>query len=122
MELSDVARLLGAEFLCCDEKGSMEISAVCASDLMSDVLAFGKAGGLLLTGLTNGQSINTAEVADIAAVVYVRGKRPENGVIEFARQKGIPVLTCCLSMFEACGRMHARGLESATDLGCDNER
>jgi predicted transcriptional regulator len=121
MVLSDVARLLDAELMCCDEKRSMEISGVCASDLMSDVLAFGQAGGLLLTGLINAQSINTAEVADVAAVVYVRGKRPTDEVIELAREKGIPVLTCCLSMFEACGRMHAMGLESATDLGCDDE-
>jgi hypothetical protein len=115
-KLEDVARLLGAEFECCEDLAGMEIRSVCASDLMSDVLAFGTPGAVLLTGLTNAQSIMTAVVADVSVVVYVRGKRPEPGVVDLARQKGIPVLTCELSMFEACGRMHGLGLVSAVNL------
>jgi hypothetical protein len=114
--LEDVARLLGARFECCEEMGGMEVLSVCASDLMSDVLAFGTPGAVLLTGLTNAQSVMTAAVSDVSVVVYVRGKRPETGVIDLARQKGIPVLTCGLSMFEACGRMHDMGLVSAVNL------
>ncbi len=121
MKLEDVVRLLDAKLECCEDKATMEITGVCASDLMSDVLAFAKAGGLLVTGLTNVQSIVTAEIADVVAVAYVRGKRPENGAIELARGKGIPVLTSCLSMFDACGRMHASGLTSATEIGCNDE-
>jgi hypothetical protein len=110
MKLSEVAEILGAEFISGEEQADMEIAGVCASDLMSDVLAFGSPRVLLLTGLTNAQSIMTADVADVAAVAYVRGKRPENGTVEIARQKGIPVLACDLAMFEACGRMYERGL------------
>jgi hypothetical protein len=63
----------------------------------------------------------TAEVADVVAVTYVRGKRPENGVVELARQKGMPLLTCGLSMFEACGRLYANGFVSGSDTGCRDE-
>jgi hypothetical protein len=52
----------------------------------------------------------TADVADVAAVAYVRGKRPENGTVELAKQKDIPLLACGLAMFEACGRMFGEGL------------
>jgi predicted transcriptional regulator len=110
MKLSEVAHVLDATFLSGEEQADTEIRGVCASDLMSDVLAFGSPGVLLLTGLTNAQSIMTADVADVAAVTYVRGKRPENGTVELARQKGIPVLLCNLPMFEACGRMFREGL------------
>jgi hypothetical protein len=110
MKLREVAEILGASFISGEEHADMEITNVCASDLMSDVLAFGSPGVLLLTGLTNAQSIMTADVADVAAVAYVRGKRPENGTVELAAQKGIPVLACDLPMFEACGRMHGKGL------------
>ena len=116
MKLEDVAHLLGAELKCCEDKATMEVNSVCASDLMSDVLAFGKAGAVLLTGLTNAQSIMTAEIADVVTVVYVRGKCPDQGVLDLARGKGIPVMTCNLSMFEACGRMYENGLHSGTDL------
>lgn len=117
MKLEDVAQLLGAKFECCDDKGGMDITSVCASDLMSDVLAFSTSGAVLLTGLTNAQSIMTASVADVSAIVYVRGKRPEPGNVDLAEQKGIPVLTCGLSMFEACWRMREGGLVSAADIG-----
>ncbi len=110
MKLREVAAILDATIISGEEQVDMEITNVCASDLMSDVLAFGAPRVLLLTGLTNAQSIMTADVADVAAVAYVRGKRPENGTVELARQKGIPVLTCDLAMFEACGRMYERGL------------
>ena len=116
MKLEDVAGLLDAGFECCEERAGMEVRSVCASDLMSDVLAFGTSGAVLLTGLTNAQSIMTAVVADVSVVIYVRGKRPESGVVDLARQKGIPVLTCNLSMFEACGRMYKIGLVSAVNL------
>ena len=110
MKLSEVAAVIGAEFISGEEHADMDITGVCASDLMSDVLAFGSPRVLLLTGLTNAQSIMTADVADIAAVTYVRGKRPDNGTVALAEQKGIPLLTCDLAMFEACGRMFAKGL------------
>ena len=51
-----------------------------------------------------------------AAVAYVRGKRPENGTIELAEQKGIPVLVCDLAMFEACGRMYESGLAPGSTI------
>jgi predicted transcriptional regulator len=121
MTLDDVARSLEAELVCCEDHGTMEIERVCASDMMSDVLAFSTPGGLLLTGLTNAQSIMTAAVADVAAIVYVRAKRPKSAVVELAKAKGIPVLTCPLSMFEACGRLYANGLVSGTELGGDDE-
>ncbi len=121
MTLDDVARVLGAKLVCCGDRGSMEIERVCASDMMSDVLAFSTPGGLLLTGLTNAQSIMTAVVADVAAIVYVRAKRPKSAVVELAKAKGIPVLTCRLSMFEACGRLYGNGLVSGTDLGDGDE-
>jgi predicted transcriptional regulator len=122
MTLGDVACALDAKIVCCEERASMEIDRVCASDMMSDVLAFSTPGGLLLTGLTNAQSIMTAAVADVAAIVYIRGKRPRSAVVELAKAKGIPVLTSGLSMFEACGRLYRNGLVSGTELGSGDER
>ena len=55
-----------------------DIASACGSDLMSDVLAFGRSGQVLLTGLTNAQSIRTANIIEAKAVVYVRGKRPND--------------------------------------------
>lgn len=114
MNLVDVQRILSAEVLCCEDKLKTVVSAGCASDLMSDVLAFGAEKSVMLTGLVNEQVIHTAEMIDAAGVVIVRGKRGQigDGVVSLAREKGIPVLVTNLLLFDSCGRLYAAGLKS----------
>ena len=66
-----------------------EVHTGCGSDLMSDVLAFAKDRGVLLTGLNNPQVVRTAEVMDMVCIVYVRGKKPNPDVVDLARTKGL---------------------------------
>ena len=62
MKLSRVQELLNAKIYSGEDIVSdMEVKEACGSDLMSDVLAFVKDQGLLLTGLQNLQVIRTAE-------------------------------------------------------------
>ena len=88
----------------------VEISCAGAADLMSDVLAFAVPGSVLLTGLCNPQVVRTAEMADIAALIFVRGKRPPPETVALAVEKGIPIVTTPFTMFEACGRLYQAGL------------
>ncbi len=76
MKLAEVQNVLQSEIICGAEWFDNEVVTACGSDLMSDVLVFSKERTLLLTGLTNIQVIRTAEVGDLAAIVFVRGKRP----------------------------------------------
>jgi len=93
----------------------IEFEVGCGADLMSDVLAFIKPASVLLTGLSNAQVVRTAVVADIRAIVYVRNKRPDPKAVELAREGGIPLLCTPLLMFEACGRLYARGLKGGSE-------
>ena len=113
MKLQQVKEELGAEVLVGEESLDLDIKMACGADLMSDVLAFSKSESLLLTGLTNQQVIHTAEIAEIKAVCFVRGKRPQVETIEMAKDKGIPLLCTPLPMFEACGRLYEHKV-----LGC----
>ncbi len=110
MRLSEVAEALSCEVFAGSEQLSLNIEFGCASDLMSDVLAFSQAGALLLTGLVNNQTIQTAYIAEIKAVVFVRGKKPASDVIKLARDKKIPILGTSYSMYEACGILYKKGL------------
>lgn len=87
-----------------------------AADLMSDVLSFAKANAVLLTGLTNSQVIRTAEMADVVAVVFVRGKLPPADTLRLAEERGMPLVVSDYSMFEACGRLFALGLRGSDPL------
>jgi predicted transcriptional regulator len=112
VKLSEIAAVL-----CCQAltplDGVADIETVVASDGMSEILAFPSPGAVMLTGLTNIQSVRTAVVADVHAIVYVRGKQPAEPVLALARDKGIPVLSTKLGMFEACGILYDTGLKGA---------
>jgi predicted transcriptional regulator len=110
MKLAEIKDLLRCEVLAGEDDLSTDVSHVVASDGMSEILAFAKSKELMITGLTNIQSIRTADIAGVSAVVYCRGKRPDKKVIEFAKQKRIPVLVTEMVMFDICGILYNKGL------------
>ena len=111
MNLKEIKELLEAEVITGQDRLGQEITAAGASDLMSDVLAFGKPGILLLTGLSNSQSVRTANIIDAKAIVYVRGKRPDQEGIDLAKEKNIPLLSTKFMMYTACGLLFSHGLQ-----------
>jgi len=114
MKLSEIQALLRCEVLTGEDDLSVDIQQVVASDGMSEILAFARSRELMITGLTNIQSIRTADIAGVSAVLYCRGKRPDKKVIEFAQQKQIPVLATSMVMFDICGILYARGLKGVS--------
>jgi predicted transcriptional regulator len=114
MKLSEIKTLLGCEVLAGEEDLSEDILQVVASDGMSEILAFARSRELMITGLTNIQSIRTADIAGVSAVIYCRGKRPDKKVVDFARLKKIPVLVTPMVMFDICGILYARGLKGVS--------
>jgi predicted transcriptional regulator len=123
MYLRDVLTITEAHIFSPDTGGESgqsvldrEVRVGCGSDLMSDVLCYDLAEGLLITGLTNLQVIRTAEMADMAAILIVRGKRPLAETIELAQKVDIPLLGTQMTMFEVCGRLYGAGLRSVLEL------
>jgi hypothetical protein len=103
--LKDVLTLLEGELLTPSSVPETVFPKVFASDLMSDVLASAEPGSLLLTGLTNSHVVRTCSVADLAAVVFVQGKRPPAEVVDEARAENLPLIATRMPMFEACSRI-----------------
>jgi len=114
MRLREIRDLLQGTVLTGEDDLSMEVKTAAASDGMSEVLASPHPGALLITGLTNVQSVRTADVADMSAILYVRGKRPGEKTIELAREKKIVLIATALGMFDACGILRNHGLKGVT--------
>jgi len=114
MTLQEIRQLLQCEVLTQGDNLQLDVNQVVASDGMSEILAFAKSKELMITGLTNIQSIRTADIAGVSAVIYCRGKRPEKKVIEFARLKHIPVLVTKMGMFDICGVLYSKGLKGVS--------
>lgn len=113
MKLREVKEILDADVIVGKEKLDMEVSTAFGADLMSDVMAFAKAGSLLLTGLTNAQVIKTAATRHIAAIILVRGKEPSTEAIDMAKELQIPILTTKYILFETAGILYSKGI-----VGC----
>jgi predicted transcriptional regulator len=121
MKLRDLMGVLEAEVIVGHDKLDVEVERAFASDLMSDVLAFATEGTVLLTGLTNAQVVRTAEMLDMSAVVFVRGKRPQAEAVELAKSRGIPLLTTPYILYESCGRLYQCGISGCRKKvnGCE---
>jgi predicted transcriptional regulator len=116
MKLRDIKTLLKAEVLWGEDLLDMEIGFAGGSDLMSDVLAFSKPGILLLTGLSNAQTVRTANIIEAKAIIYVRGKKPDAIGTKMAEAIGIPILSTKYMMYKTCGILYAAGLPGVSDL------
>ena len=112
MKLAEVLRIVEGKVISKSADLQQEVQMGSGADLMSDVLAFTQEGTLLMTGLTNPQVVRTAEMANIKAIVFVRGKLPPGETIALAEEKGIPLLASKYTMFETCGRLYKAGLPS----------
>lgn len=115
MTINEVKEALGARYITGEELGNKEIHSACGADMMSDVLAFVKDQAVLLTGLCNPQVIRTAEMMDIICIVFVRGKLPDDSMIEMAREREIALISTGHRMFSACGLLYEKGLRGGMD-------
>ena len=111
MKIGTIANLLSAEVLCGADELESDVHSACASDMMSDVLAFVKDQAVLLTGLVNPQVIRTAVMMDMICVVFVRSKMPSEEMLELAKDSGIVVMTTDKRLYEACGLLYSSGLD-----------
>ncbi len=110
MKISDVVKLLEADVLVGSEFLDDEVFSAFGCDLMSDVLAFVDNHTVLLTGLTNLQVVRTAEMMDMRVIVFVRGKKPDNELIDLARKKEMVILATEFPMYPSCGILYTNGL------------
>lgn len=113
MKLIEIKELLDAEVLIGEDTLNTEIYSAFACDLMSDVLAFVEDKSLLLTGLTNLQTIRTAEMMDIYAIVFVRGKRPNQEILTLAKENNMCILSTKHILYQSCGILYNKGLRGA---------
>ena len=110
MKVAEVQEILKADIIVGDDQLEDIIISAGAADLMEDVLAAAAKGCALLTGVTTEYVMQTAKIAQVAAVVLVRGKTPPEEMVTLARRYKIPLLLTDYSLFVACGRLYMNGI------------
>jgi serine/threonine-protein kinase RsbT len=112
IDVRRIQKILNAKLMIGDMSDGEFVIGIYASDLMSDVLAYGKSGSVLLTGLNSVQAIISAYMAEFKGIVFIRNKVPETETLNFARSKGMFVFSTAYDMYEACVKV--AGIERET--------
>ena len=110
MKVYEIKEILDAEVICGEDFLDRDVYTACGSDMMSDVLAYVKEQAVLLSGLVNPQVVRTAEMMDMQCIVFVRGKQPDESIIDLARDRDIVLMTSKHPMFASCGMLYEKGL------------
>lgn len=111
MKIKDVVEITEGEVVCGHEFLDKEVLRGFASDLMSDVLTLDADDVLLITGLSNTQSIRTAEMSDISCVIFARNKKANNEMINLAKESNIVLIECASSVFKTSGKLYNAGIK-----------
>ena len=115
MKIREIKEILCAELLCGEDALEKSVFSACCSDMMSDVLAYVKDQGVLITGLVNSQVIRTANMMDMVCVVFVRNKTITEDIVDLAKESGIVVMRSPLRAFEACGLLYTAGISRGSE-------
>jgi len=111
MELKKLVNLINAKVVSELPSTLPEVDQAFSSDLMSDVLTLGEHSPMLITGLSNLQTIRTAEMADISVVVLARGKNATPDMIELANEHNIILIETPFSVFRTSGILYQHGIQ-----------
>ena len=113
MRLIDLVESLGLRVEMAGDSLNVEVTGGYASDLMSDVLANASAGELWVTLQTHQNVVAVASMKELAGIVLVAGREPQEETLVKAQEEGVPVMVSALSAFELVGRLYELGLRRA---------
>jgi predicted transcriptional regulator len=117
--LQEIKEILDAEVIVGRDRLGTEVREGGCSDLVTEIPIYGKAGIVLLTGLTTPHMIRATHELGVAAVIMVRGKRPPSETIQLSEELQMPLLTTDYILYEAVGRLYVRGLLSCMEKADD---
>jgi predicted transcriptional regulator len=114
MTIRQLVELVEGRVVCGDtDYDQAVVERAFASDLMSDVLTLDTEKLLLITGLTNLQTIRTAEMSDINAILFVRNKKISPEILKLAEENKMTLIESPWSMYRVCGVLFSAGLKPA---------
>jgi predicted transcriptional regulator len=112
MILRKIAELLEAETLTNESHLDREVTCAFGSDLISDILMCTKEATILLTGLTNPQIVRLSDMIDLQGIIFVRGKKPPQEIIDMAIERDLPMISTAFTLYKSSGILYNSGLRS----------
>ena len=106
MTIREAAAALGAEILH-DEFRDGELTGAYTSDLLSDVMAYAKDGGALITIQAHKNTVAVATLVDISVIIICNSRPIPEDMLAAAKEEGIAVLLTKSNQFTVSGKLYA---------------
>ena len=106
MNLTDLARRIGARVVTEGKCPDHVIDSIYAGDRISDLLTHASRQTLLVTNLSSALLVCVAELMDVPAVCLVGGQPPAPEIVSAAKGHGMFLMISPADLFETCGRVY----------------
>ncbi len=106
MKVSEIIKELDLTIYAGQNHISKEITGGYVSDLLSDVMGYSDEGNVWVTLQTHKNVMAIASLKELAAVIIVKGLKPDEETIKHADEEGIPLLGTHEKTFEVTGKLY----------------
>jgi predicted transcriptional regulator len=106
IKISDIVKLVNLEVICAKANLGREVKGGYVSDLLSDVMANSKQGDIWLTLQGHPNIVAVAVLKEIAGIIIVNGRSPDEETIKKATNEKLPIMTSTLPAFELAGKLY----------------
>lgn len=106
MTVNDVVKSLELSVFGGEKGLSREVTGGYVSDLLSDVMGNALEGDVWATLQTHKNVMAVASLKEVAAVILVKGLKPDEDMLAQSNEEDIPVLGTEMETFELAGRLY----------------
>ncbi|MFZ7112138.1 MAG: DRTGG domain-containing protein [Desulfatiglandales bacterium] len=109
MRVKDLLERIELEVFAGETGLEREVESGYCGDLLSDVMAHSPKGAVWFTVQSHQNIVAVALLKEMAAIILVNGRRPDEDTMAKADQEGIPVMVTSLGAYEAAGVLWTAG-------------
>jgi len=106
MKLREIVEKLPLKVLTGQERLDTEVKGGYTSDLLSDVMANSKGGNLWITLQTHQNIIAVAKLRDLAGIIIVNNRKPDEETLQKAKAENVPLLSTEETAFRITGKLY----------------
>ena len=105
MTIKEIAQKLGAE-ICQGEFEDTDVTGAYTSDLLSDVMAYAREGGALITIQAHKNTVAVATLVNVNCIIICNNRPLPDDMLEAAKDEGIAILLTKENQFTVSGKLY----------------
>ena len=106
MRIKEIIEKLNLNIFTGHDKLDVEVTGGYTSDLLSDVIAHSKKSDLWITLQTHQNIIAVAKLKDLAGIIIVNNREPDEETLKKAKEENVPILCSQEMTFEVSGKLY----------------